>query len=114
MKSAAIRRSKFQTFLLILALLWNIAGLLAVCADAFTVFSNKAPQATHPPVWVMLASITAVFCGTSGTVCLLLRLAWAKGLLLISLIAILIQDSGFILMASETGGLSVTVLELIS
>jgi hypothetical protein len=87
--------------LAVVALLWNIAGLLAVAAD---MSQSPADIATLPldqqalyvgrPMWSVAASAVAVLGGTIGSIGLLLRKGWAQALFWLSLLGVVFQDIG--------------------
>lgn len=78
-----------------LALLWNILGCIAVGMD-MTVDVQSLPaaqQALHArPAWGIAGSVVAVLAGALGCVGLLLRGRWALPVLVVSLLAIIVQD----------------------
>ncbi|MBQ0768456.1 MAG: hypothetical protein KBT58_04140 [Bizionia sp.] len=81
------------------ALLWNAMGVYQYLQQAYQTDAFKAmyPDAEilemviNTPGWVMAAFATAVFFGFLGSLALVLRKRWAKPLLLISLIGIVVQ-----------------------
>ncbi|WP_297703879.1 hypothetical protein [uncultured Eudoraea sp.] len=82
----------------ILALLWNLMGVMSYLEQAYMTDEMKeqytADQLTLMdgiPAWVTAAFAIAVWGGLLGCIALLLRKKWAKPILLLSLIAILIQ-----------------------
>jgi len=89
------------------AVLWNIAGLLAVAAD---MSQSPADIATLPPeqqalymarpMWSVAASVLAVLGGTIGSIGLLVRKGWAQGLLWLSLLGVVCQDIGIYVAAA--------------
>ena len=92
------------------ALLWNLAGLVAVVADlqlSATDIEALPPsqQAFYHarPLWSVFASLLAVVGGVLGCVGLLLRRRWALIVLYASLLGIVVQDAGFA-MASRMAG----------
>ncbi len=85
----------------LIALLWNVAGLLAVAADmsqspADIAMLPPEQQALYMarPMWSVAASALAVLGGTIGSIGLLLRRGWAQGLLWLSLLGVVFQDIG--------------------
>ncbi len=87
-----------------LALLWNLIGVYSYLAEV-GVFGEAArvpgPWQTMP-AWVTAAYATGVFGAVIGVVGLLLRQRWARLVLLISLVA-LIVDWGWVFFASGAG-----------
>ena len=82
----------------ILALLWNIMGVMAYISQAYMTKEalaalSEAEQNFYAniPAWVTAAFAIAVFAGAFGCLVLLLRKKWATHLLLLSLIAVLTQ-----------------------
>ncbi|OBX24183.1 MULTISPECIES: hypothetical protein [Bizionia] len=82
----------------IVALIWNLMGVLAYLMQAFMTEDalQKLPEAeqalyTDLPAWVTAAFAIAVFGGTLGAVGLLLRKKWARLIFLFSLIGIIVQ-----------------------
>ncbi len=98
---------------LVVALLWNILGLLAVIADVRLSAADIAAlpaqqQALYAarPMWSVLASVVAVVGGTLGCAALLFRRKWAVLLLYASLVGVVIQDTGIFIIAggAKLGG----------
>lgn len=78
----------------VIALLWNLMGVVAYLVDAFTTIEQLEQMTQEQrelfesrPAWVTAAFAIAVFAGFIGSIALLLRKKWAKPLLIISLIA---------------------------
>ncbi len=97
----------------VLALLWNILGVMAYLGQAYMTDELKAEYSAEQlaliestPAWVTAAFAFAVFGGFLGCVALLLRKKWAKQLFLISLLGVLAQNaySFFMTNASEVFG----------
>lgn len=83
-----------------LALVWNLMGvatyLMEVYADSSMVAELTEAERqlkASMPAWVMGAYAIAVFAGALGCLGLLLRKRWAKILLIISLVAVLAQQT---------------------
>ena len=81
-----------------IALFWNVLGVLAYLAQAFmseeTLQSLPEPeQAIYQdvPAWATAAFALAVWGGALGCLLLLLRKRWAKIVLIISLLGIVVQ-----------------------
>lgn len=82
----------------VLALLWNLVGVMAYIIDVSLTAEDleKLPEAERllresMPAWVTAAFAVAVWGGFLGCVALLLRKKWARPVLLLSLIAIIVQ-----------------------
>ncbi len=82
----------------VLGLLWNIMGVMAYLAQAYTSVEDleKMTQAQRElfeaqPAWVTAAFAIAVFGGALGCITLLLRKKWAKQVLIVSLLGVLAQ-----------------------
>jgi len=94
------------TLLAGLALLWNLAGLLAVVSDlrlsaadiAALPVEQQAMYAARP-LWSVVASVIAVVGGTLGCLALLLRKRWSLALLYLSLVGVVFQDIGIFLIS---------------
>ena len=83
----------------ILALLWNIMGVVAYLGQAYMTDDvlNKLPEAdqewyNNVPAWVTAAFAIAVFAGFIACIGLLLRKKWAVTLFVISFIGVLVQQ----------------------
>ena len=97
----------------ILALLWNLMGVMAYLGQAFMTDDMKAEYTAEQltlmestPAWVTAAFAIAVWGGLLGCLALLLRKKWAKPVLILSLIGILAQmaHSFFMTNAAEVYG----------
>lgn len=82
----------------ILALLWNIMGVVAYLGQAYMTdeILGALPEAEQAyynniPAWVTAAFAIAVFTGALGCLALVLRKKWAKSLFILSLLAVLVQ-----------------------
>ncbi|HPF98164.1 MAG: hypothetical protein R2802_05295 [Flavobacteriaceae bacterium] len=82
----------------IIAVIWNIMGVLAYLSQAFMTeealasLPEKEQQlCTNIPAWATAAFAVAVWFGLLGSILLLLRKGWAKTMFLISLLGILVQ-----------------------
>jgi len=83
----------------VLALLWNILGVVAYLGQAYMTDEVLAAlpegeQAYHQnvPAWVTAVFAIAVFAGVFGCVGLLMRKKWATILFIISLFAVIAQS----------------------
>jgi len=90
----------------ILALLWNLMGVMAYLAGAFggeaaiieAYGEDGGRIMLDRPAWATGAFAIAVFGGTIGSIALLLRRSWAKWLFVLSLIGVILQNIwGFLL-----------------
>jgi hypothetical protein len=81
----------------IVILLWEMAGcalyLMRVTVDPATLPSDQLPIYNATPAWVLAAFAVAVWSGLAGAVALLLRRRLAEPLLLVSFLALLVQNS---------------------
>lgn len=91
-----------------LALLWNLAGLLAVLANLGLSAEQIAAlpadqQALHAsrPAWSIAGSVVAVVAGTAGCVWLLVRRRWALWAFGLSLAGLVLQDIGLFAIAAK-------------
>jgi uncharacterized membrane protein len=82
----------------VVALIWNIMGVMAYLAQAYMTDEAKAllPEAeralySNIPAWVTAAFAIAVFGGTLGALALLFRKKWATPIFIISLLGIIAQ-----------------------
>lgn len=89
------------TVVAVIALLWNLAGLMAVGADMSLSAADiaalpKEQQALHAarPGWSIAGSAVAVVAGTLGCLLLLFKRRWAVGAFVLSLVGIVLQDLG--------------------
>lgn len=83
----------------IIALLWNIMGVIAYLGQAYMTdeILGKLPTTeqeyyTTIPAWVTSVFAIAVFAGVFGCLALLLRKSWATSLFFLSLVAVLVQS----------------------
>jgi len=82
----------------VLALLWNLLGVMAYLAqmnmtDEVLEALPEAERALYEnqPMWATMAFAIAVWGGALGSLALLLRKRWARAVLFISLIGIIVQ-----------------------
>lgn len=86
----------------IVALLWNLIGVLSYLVHVQIVAPPGAAAAEDPfntPVWVTAAYAIAVFAGALGSLGLVMRKRWAKPLLLASLAALVVQNLWVLLLS---------------
>ena len=93
----------------ILALLWNLMGVMSYLEQAYMTDEMKAQYTADQltlmegiPVWVTAAFAIAVWGGLLGCIALLFAKKWAKPVLMLSLIAILIQMAYSFFMTNAT------------
>lgn len=98
--------------LAVVALLWNLAGIVGVASDLLLSAADikalpPSQQAIYyaQPVWFAFASVLAVVAGTLGCVAFLLRKRWALIIFYVSLVGIVAQDIAFIIVARAAGPL---------
>lgn len=91
----------------VLALIWNLIGVLAYLGQAFITEEMKAEYTAEQltllegrPAWVTAAFAIAVWGGLLGCIALLIRKRWARPLLLVSLLGIVAQ-TGYNLFATN-------------
>lgn len=94
--------------MVVIALLWNLLGLLAIGAELSL---SPADIAALPeeqqrlyaarPGWSVIGSVIAVADGTIGCIALLVRSKWSFWLLLLSLVGIILQDIGLFISAGS-------------
>ena len=91
----------------VLAVLWNLIGLLAFVAQMLMTEETMAqlPEAQQDlyrnmPTWVNFAFAVAVVCGTLGTILLLVRTKFATPVLALSLLGVLLQYGHMFLMTN--------------
>ena len=84
----------------ILALIWNLMGVMAYLGQAYMTEEMMAEYPAEElaliemtPAWATAAFAIAVWGGLLGCLALLLRKKWAKTMLTLSLIGILVQMS---------------------
>jgi hypothetical protein len=83
----------------VIALLWNLMGVIAYLTMAFAtdeMIANMPPEQQEAflieyPSWVTAAFALAVFCGFFASIGLLIRKKWAYGLFVVSAMAAISQ-----------------------
>jgi hypothetical protein len=93
----------------VLALLWNLMGVMNYLGNAFMKEAIKAEMTPEQvslmestPAWVTAAFAIAVWFGAAGCIGLLLRKKWAKSALGMSLIGVLAQTGYGFFMTNAT------------
>lgn len=96
-----IKPPPWFTFVVTLALLWNVAGVLAIASDLSLTAADIAAlsleqQAIYAarPSWSIVGSVVAVTTGTWGCVLLLLKRRSALWVFTVSLGGLIVQDIG--------------------
>lgn len=89
----------------VLALLWNLVGVwtylskVGVAPPMMEMTPQEAALAASMPIWATAAFAIAVFGGLLGSIGLLLGKAWARLLLILSLLGMLGQFGWWLLMS---------------
>jgi len=93
----------------VVALLWNLMGAMAYLTQAFITDEGKAMMPTdqlelleNTPAWATAAFAIAVWGGVLGCIGLLVRKKWARPVLLLSLLGILVQMAYAFFMTNAT------------
>jgi hypothetical protein len=87
----------------VLGLLWELFGVamylmhVGVLANAKEMSDAERSLMESSPMWVTGLFAISVFAGALGTLGLLLRKRWARPLLILSLIAVILQFGGWLL-----------------
>jgi peptidoglycan/LPS O-acetylase OafA/YrhL len=106
----------------VIALIWNLMGVMAYLGQAYMSDDvlNALPEAEQAlyrdtPAWATASFAIAVWGGALGCLFLLLRKRWAKPVLLVSLIGIIVQMvyNIFISKASEVYGPGGAIMPII-
>lgn len=91
----------------VVALIWNLLGAMAYLYEAFMTDEMKAAMPAdqlelmeNTPAWATAAFAIAVWGGVLGCIGLLLRKKWARPVLVVSLLGILVQMSYFFFMTN--------------
>ncbi|MBC7000018.1 hypothetical protein [Cytophaga sp. FL35] len=99
MDNAVKRPSTVFWVIAVLAVLWNLVGVLSYLADAFMSLDDLAqlPEDQQKlyavrPAWVTGAFAIAVWAGLLGSIALLFRKKWAKTLYIISFLGVIVQN----------------------
>lgn len=83
------------------ALLWELAGcalyLMRVTVSAASLPSDQRAIFEATPDWVLAAFAVAVWVGLAGAILLLMRRRLAEPLLLVSLVAVIVQNSALLI-----------------
>ena len=104
---------KARTVLIVGVLLtiWQFMGVTAFIMQwsmSPAMIASMTPEQAElyrsMPGWAWASYAIAVFSGTAGAICLLLRKSWAVPLFLVSLVAVLIQFSYSLLISNAWAG----------
>jgi hypothetical protein len=108
METATIKPPMWYWIVSALALVWMMIGVFAWISDLMTdetalVQMSEAQRQLYlsRPQWLFVVYAIAIFSGLIGSIGLLIRKSWAKGALVISLAAIILQFS-YTLLGMET------------
>ena len=92
---------KWYKVVVIVALIWNLFGCMAVIMDLMIKPENAAKLSADQQTlyaarttWSTLASLIAVLGGTIGSLGLVMRKTWSQIFLIASLIGLLVQNYG--------------------
>lgn len=92
---------RWFTVAAIAALLWELLGcaiyLMRVTVDPATLPADQLAIYNATPQWVLYAFAVAAWVGLAGGLALLMRRRIAEPLLLVSLIAVIVQDSAYLI-----------------
>lgn len=93
--SAEARPRMWFWIVVSLGLIWNLLGVAAYLSEAFGMAQSDAHRdlISARPAWATGAYAIAVFGGVTGCAILLMRLRWALPVLLISSLALLVQQA---------------------
>jgi hypothetical protein len=102
----------------LLALLWNLVGVwsylskVGMAPPMMEMTPDEVALAAGMPAWATAGFAIAVFTGLLGSVGLLLGKAWARLLLILSLLGMLVQFGWWVVMsgAMERMGASIAVM----
>lgn len=94
-----------------LGLLWNLFGCYAYLQVVGALPGGEAMRDSPMPAWVTAAFAIAVFGGALGSLGLLLLKGWSRLLLLLSLLAVLVQDVwAYVLNEAPAGDIVLPIL----
>lgn len=122
MTTSATKTPTWFWVLSILALIWNLLGIMGFFAnvnlssEALAQYSEAEQEIYRTtPIWVNIAFGTAVFAGAIGSLGLVLRKKWAKPMLIISLIGVIVQmfHAFFIVNGIEVYGIERMIMPMV-
>jgi hypothetical protein len=100
----------------VLGLLWQLFGVAmylmhvgVLPGDAGQMSEAERSLMESSPVWVTALFAIGVFAGALGALGLVLRKSWARPLLLLSLVAVILQFGGWLLMTEAVAVIGPTV-----
>lgn len=105
----------------VLGLVWTLFGVfmylvqVGIFGDVMPMTPEEQSLADLTPVWVTAAFAIAVFAGALGALGLVLLKSWARLLLILSLVAVLVQEVWVLFLsgAADVHGASAIVLPIL-
>ena len=103
-ETADVRSPAWYMAVAVLALLWELFGVtmylmhVGVLPNSAEMSEAERSLMESSPVWVTGLFAIGVFAGAFGALGLVLRKSWARPLLILSLIAVVLQFGGWLLM----------------
>lgn len=106
----------------VIALLWNLMGVSAYLADAYTSIEQLEQMSQEirelyegRPAWATAGFAIAVFAGAIGSLALLLRKKWARPLLLLSVLGSVVLNvhTFFLSNALEVMGSNIVIMPIV-
>ncbi|TXN36714.1 hypothetical protein FVB32_00035 [Flagellimonas hymeniacidonis] len=106
----------------VIALLWNLMGVSAYLADAYTSVEQLEQMSQEirelyegRPAWATAGFAIAVFAGAIGSIALLLRKKWARPLLILSVLGSIILNihTFFLSNALEVMGANIVIMPIV-
>lgn len=103
-ETAVVRSPAWYMAVAVLALLWELFGVtmylmhVGVLPNSAEMSEAERSLMESSPVWVTGLFAIGVFAGAFGALGLVLRKSWARPLLILSLIAVVLQFGGWLLM----------------
>jgi hypothetical protein len=111
---AATRPPTWFWAVAVLGLLWELFGVFEYLTHVGALPAPEMSEAQRSlmassPTWVTALFAIAVFAGAIGALALVLRKRWARPLLLLSLVAVILQFAGWLLMTEAIAVIGPTV-----
>ncbi len=106
----------------VIALLWNLMGVSAYLADAYTSVEQLEQMSQEirelyegRPAWATAGFAIAVFAGAIGSIALLLRKKWARPLLILSVLGSIVLNihTFFLSNALEVMGANIVIMPIV-
>nr|WP_298931385.1 hypothetical protein [uncultured Allomuricauda sp.] len=106
----------------VIALLWNLMGVSAYLADAYTSIEQLEQMSQEirelyegRPAWATAGFAIAVFAGAIGSISLLLRKKWARPLLILSVLGSIVLNihTFFLSNALEVMGANIVIMPIV-